>query len=161
MADTATAGAGDSAAAPAGAAGAPSLLGLLGELWSELPGLLNDRVELLSLELQRAGLALVRIVVLTVAASILGLSAWLVLWATLVMALAAAGWPLVWGLAFALLVNLAGAVCAVVSARSLLRLLCLPATRRHLMISPSPRPRASHIAAQSDDQPATGQPIAP
>jgi hypothetical protein len=48
-----------------------------------------------------------------------------------------------------------------VSARSLLRLLRLPATRRHLMISPSPRPRASHIAAQSDDHPATGQPIAP
>ena len=64
MANTATASAGDGEAAPAGAGNAPSLLGSLGELWSELPGLLNDRVELLSLELQRAGLALVLALVL-------------------------------------------------------------------------------------------------
>jgi uncharacterized membrane protein YqjE len=86
MAASAAAAAPESAAVPP-----PSLLSTLRGLWQELPGLLNDRVELLSLELQRAGSALVRIVMLVVVAAILGVTAWLVLWGGIVMALVAAG----------------------------------------------------------------------
>jgi uncharacterized membrane protein YqjE len=135
-------------------------LGLLGQMWDEVPGLLNDRVELLSLELQRAGNALVQIVVMTLAAAILGLTAWLVLWAALVMALVTAGLAPVWALAIALLVNLAAAAWAVKRARSLLPLLRLPATRRHLMISPSPTPRAGSTEAPPHDRPDTPRPLA-
>jgi uncharacterized membrane protein YqjE len=108
----------------------------LGLLWEELPGLVSDRVELLSLELHRAGLALMRIVVLMIAASILGVTAWLALWSAAVMALVAAGLPPALALGCALLVNVAAAAWAVARARRLLPLLRLPATRRHLMIHP-------------------------
>jgi hypothetical protein len=53
-----------------------SLQGLL----RELTGLVSDRVELLSLELQRAGQVLAQIVALIVGAAILGMTAWLALW---------------------------------------------------------------------------------
>lgn len=161
MADSTAATPGGSGPALSGAAGSASLFGLLGQMWGDLPGLLNDRVELLSLELQRAGNALVQIVVMTLAAAILGLTAWLVLWAALVMALVAAGLAPVWSLAIALLVNLAAAAWAVMRARSLLPLLRLPATRRHLMISPSPTPRAGSTETPPHDRPDTRQPVAP
>jgi len=134
----------DPAAAPADPAAAappPSLMAGLGELWTELPQLLNDRVELLSLELQRAGAALVQVVVLIIAAAILGVTAWLVLWGGVVWALVSAGLHLTLALAAALLVNVAAAFWAVARARRLLPKLRLPATRRHLMITPSPTPR--------------------
>jgi uncharacterized membrane protein YqjE len=131
----------------------PSLMAVLRDLWKELPELLNDRVELLSLELQRAGAALVEVVVLIVAAAILGVTAWLVLWAAIVWALASAGLHLALALAVALMINVAAAYWAAMRARAALPKLRLPATRRHLMITPSPTPHATTRNPTPDESP--------
>jgi hypothetical protein len=134
------AGAAAHAAPPHGAAGPEPLLQVLRGLLRELPGLIGDRVELASLELRRAGEALVKISVLVVAAAILGVTAWLALWFLLVSLLAQLGMHPLAALALAIVLNLGVAVWAVLRARSLLCLLGLPATRRHLTFSPSPAP---------------------
>jgi uncharacterized membrane protein YqjE len=165
-AEAATAAPGAAQAAPGASAAAPaadassSLLGILGESLKDLPGLLNDRVELLSLELQRAGMALVKIVGLTLAAAILLLTGWLAMWALLVMALVAMGLPMVASLAVALLLNVGAAVWALWQARHLLPLLRLPATRRHLMISPSPPSGAGSHGPDRNARTDTAQPVA-
>lgn len=110
-------------------------------LWRDVQGLVSDRVELLSLELQRAVQALVEIVALLVAAAILGVTAWLVLWGTLIRLLVMAGLPLAVALLLAIAVNLGVMAWAVARVRRLLPRLRLPATRRHLMLSPDPRPQ--------------------
>lgn len=129
---------------PADAAPIPpaqeSLLDSLKGIWQELPGLVSDRVELLSLELNRAGLALAQIAVLVVAAAILGVTAWLALWGMAVALLVMVGLPWLAALGLALVANLLAAWWAVSRARSLLPSLKLPATRRHMMISPSTKP---------------------
>jgi hypothetical protein len=137
-----------------------SMLDSLRELWEQLLGLLNDRIELLTLELRRAGTALVQIVVLVVAGAILGATAWLVLWGAIVTLLVAAGLPLVWALAVALLINVGGAAAALARARRLLPLLRLPATHRHLMLKPSPPPRP-HSDSMPDERRELQQPLAP
>jgi ABC-type protease/lipase transport system fused ATPase/permease subunit len=116
------------------------LLQTLKGLWQELPGLVSDRVELLSLELNRAGLALAQIAALVVAAAILGVTAWLALWGMVVALLVMAGLHWLVALGLALVANLLAAWWAVARARSLLPKLKLPATRRHLMLSPSTKP---------------------
>jgi hypothetical protein len=100
----------------------------------ELPAPLGDRVELLSLELQRAGNALAKIVVLAAAAAILALTAWLALWGVLVGLLIALGWPSVPAHAMTVLINGAAAAWLLWRARRLVSLIGLPATRRHLML---------------------------
>ena len=127
----------DDAAGAAAASGAPaSLLDQLLAIYRELPGLISDRVDLFSLELHRAGKALLQIAALVVVAAILGVTAWLVLWAGIVSALVAAGWPLVLALAVALVSNIGASAWAVFRVRRLLPLLGLPATRRHLTLNP-------------------------
>ena len=123
---------------PPGTAPATDLLGTLQGLLRELPGLVSDRVELLSLELQRAGQVLAQIVALVVAAAILGVTAWLALWSGVLIALIAVG--LHWALAslIVLLVNLVACWAAVARVRALAPLLQLPATRRHLTVSAAP-----------------------
>lgn len=131
-----------------------SFMQTLGALWRDLPGLVSDRVELLSLELQRAARALAQIVALVVAVAILGVTAWLVLWAGIVGAMVAAGLALHWALLAALLLNAVALWLAVMRLLKLLPLLRLPATRRHLTISPSPQPRTD----EPTDRPFAGQP---
>lgn len=115
------------------AAAQPELLAMLQSVWRDLPGLVGDRIDLLSLELQRAGRALAQIVALLVAAAILGVTAWLALWAGIGVGLVELG--LHWLLALLLVLLLNGAVAALALARlrRLLPLLRLPATRRHLV----------------------------
>lgn len=140
----------------------PSLLQQLLALARELPGLVSDRVELLSLELQRAAQALMQIVALVVAVAILGVTAWLALWAGLVAVLMHAGLPLAAALLLAIGVN--GAVIAVALARirRLLPRLQLPATQRHLMFSPDPSPPPSQKPADERTAvSAAGQPVTP
>jgi uncharacterized membrane protein YqjE len=115
---------------------APSLTDQLQALWRELPGLVSDRVELFSLELQRAAQALARIVALLVAVAVLGVTVWLVLWAVLIQLLVLAGLPLAAALVLAIAVNGLAIVLALHHVRRLLPQLKLPATRRHLMIDP-------------------------
>jgi Putative Actinobacterial Holin-X, holin superfamily III len=126
--------------ADASAAPAP-LLTQLSALWRELPGLVSDRVELLSLELQRAVRALAQIVALMVAVAILGVTAWLLLWAGVIQFLVAAGLPLLAALLLAVALNGLAIVLAMLRVQSLLPKLGLPATQRHLMTSPDdPKP---------------------
>lgn len=149
-------------ARPAGEHAAPpeSLMEMLRGIWRELPGLISDRVELLSLELHRAGLALLQIVVLGIAFSVLSLTAWLLLWGLVITALTMAG--LHWMVAFmmALVVHLLLALWAVARVKRLLPLLRLPATRRRLMFPaalspaqpPAPPSSASPQAPPHDDR---------
>lgn len=109
-----------------------SLVEQISTLVRELPGLFSDRVELLSLELHRAAIALGQIVALVVLVAILGMTVWLALWGVVVAALVAAGLALGWALAGTLLVNLIAACWAGVYIRRLLPRVSLPATRRHL-----------------------------
>lgn len=120
------------------AAAQPSWLDALQALLQELPGLLSDRVELLSLELHRAGLALGQIVALIVAAAILGTTAWLALCGCAVGLLMVTGLHWAVALLLVLLVNAAGCAVALVRVMSLAPLLALPATRRHLTLRVTP-----------------------
>jgi len=115
-------------------------MGRLRSLWRELPGLFNDRVELLSLELNSAGLALVQIVMLVVVIAILGATGWLVLWVGVVTGLVELGLHLTLALLLAVALNALAGAAAVARLRQLLPMLKLPATRRHLALSPSTQP---------------------
>jgi len=105
----------------------------LQDLVVELPGLVSDRLELLALELHRAGQGMVQIMAFVLATAVLGTTAWLALCSGLALTLVALG--LSWSLALlaVLLVNLALAWVAVSRVRRLLANLGLPATRRHLV----------------------------
>ena len=114
----------------------------LRSIWHELPGLVSDRVDLLALEVQRAGRALAQMVAMVVAAAILGVTAWLALWAGIAVGLVELGlhWSL--SLLLVLALNAVTAVLAVMRLRSLLPLLRLPATRRHLAPGRTTEPAA-------------------
>ena len=101
-------------------------------LLADLPGLLTDRVHLLSLELRRASNALGQMVALGLLAAILFATAWITLWVGLAAAFLAVGlaWP--WIVLLVLFVNLAAAVWAVMRVKALAPLLALPATLRRL-----------------------------
>lgn len=109
-----------------------SLPRAIGALFADLPGLLTDRVHLLSLELQRATSALGQMVALGLLAAILLATAWLALWVGLAAAFLAVGlaWP--WIVLLVLFVNVAAAVWAILRVKALAPLLALPATLRQL-----------------------------
>lgn len=121
-------------ASPGAGAASEGLLQSLQALCSELPGLVSDRVELLSLELKRALLTLGQVAMLVVGAAILGVTAWLALWAIVIQLLVLLGLHWVLAQLAALLVNVAAAWWALVRARTLLHQVGLPATRRHLTL---------------------------
>ena len=135
---------------PDGQAAPESFLDTLRGIWRELPGLVSDRVELLSLELQRAGMALVQIALLGIALAVLGITAWLLLWGLVIATLALAG--LHWTAAFllALAVHLLLLAWVVQRVRTLFPVLGLPATRRHLTFPSPPVPMASPPPAPED-----------
>ncbi len=109
-----------------------SLPKAIGALFADLPGLLTDRVRLLSLELQRASNALGQMVALGLLAAILVATAWLALWVGLAAGCIALGlaWP--WVVLLVLFVNLAAAAWAMLRIKALAPLLALPATLRRL-----------------------------
>ncbi len=120
-----------------------SFLGALGALVANLPGLFSDRVDLLSLELQRAGLALVHLLLWGVTAAMLLLTSWLGLWAVLAAAAVQAGMPWPGAVLGVAAINLLAAWAAITAARRLAPRLGLPMTRRHLDLSgDAPRPDA-------------------
>jgi hypothetical protein len=112
----------------------PSLLHAAQALLGELPGLLSDRVKLLSLELRRAGIALAQLVGIAVAAAILLITAWLALWVGIAGALMTLGLDWGWALLVVIAINVGAAFAAVQYARRLLGLLTLPATVRRLTV---------------------------
>jgi len=96
--------------------------------------------------------------------AILGVTAWLALWAALVGLLVRAGLPLAGALLVVIAVNGLVIVLAAQRVRRLLPRLKLPATRRHLMVSPDPTP---HPAPSPEDRPddrsaatVAGEPVA-
>ena len=109
-----------------------SLPKAVGALFADLPGLLTDRVHLLSLELRRASNALGQMVALGLLAAILFATAWITLWVGLAAAFLAVGlaWP--WIVLLVLFVNLTAAVWAALRVKALAPLLALPATLRRL-----------------------------
>lgn len=137
------------AALPSASAPPGSLADELQGIWRELPGLVSDRVVLLSLELRRAGQALGRIVMLIVATAILGVTAWVALWGCVVGGLAALGLHWTLALLAVLLLNLAGFALTVSRMRALAASLQLPATLRHLTLPPAPP--ESPVSTESAD----------
>lgn len=129
---------------------APSFLHVVLDLLNELPGIVSDRVQLLTLELRRARQALGRLVMLAVAAALLGLTAWFALWIGLLMAAMQFEYGWAWMLALILVLNVGGAWLAVLRIRRLAVFLALPATVRRLTVAPPPRvprPAPPHPAA--------------
>ena len=109
-----------------------SLPKALGAIFADLPGLLTDRVHLLSLELRRASNALGQMVALGLLAAILFATAWITLWVGLAAAFMAVGlaWP--WIVLLVLFINLSAAIWAMLRVKALAPLLALPATLRRL-----------------------------
>jgi uncharacterized membrane protein YqjE len=125
------------AEAPASPGPGASVLHMLQALWLDLPGLVSDRVHLLTLELKRAGAALALMLGLVIGAAVLGATAWVALWVGITAALLQ--WGLAWGWVFliVLVLNLGGALFALLRAKSLAHLLGLPATVRRLTVAPA------------------------
>ncbi len=98
----------------------------------DLPGLIGDRVDLLALELQRAGVALASMVAWLVVAAIVGATGWLALCGAVTLLLIERGLSGAAVLIGVMVVNLVIAAWAVHKVRSLAPLLKLPATRRQL-----------------------------
>lgn len=146
-----------------GASSSPSAWQQLQQLLRELPHMVSDRVELLSLELQRAGQALARIVLLVVAAAVLVVTAWLAAWGVIYLLLVAAGMPPLAALVLVLLCNALAAWMALKHAMKLVSLLGLPATRRHLTVAAHKAPpldqalRAAADPAERIDTPCVAQ----
>jgi len=109
-----------------------SLPKAIGALLADLPGILTDRVRLLSLELRRATNALGQMVALGLLAAILVATAWLAFWLGLAAAFLALGiaWP--WIVLLVLFINLSAAAWCVMRVKRLVPLLALPATLRRL-----------------------------
>ena len=121
----------------------------LRDLIAALPGLVTDRLELLALELHRAGRGIVRIMALVLLAAILGVTAWLALCGGIALALVAlnVAWPL--AMLAVLLFNLLLAWAALARIRRLVAALGLPATRRHLVFGAGTEAGAGdHVPAQ-------------
>jgi uncharacterized membrane protein YqjE len=135
-----------------GARGAESLIDIVRSVLHEVPGLIGDRVELFSLEMHRAGLALVKVLAMTVVAAILGVTAWLAAWSVLVGLLVAAGWHWAAANGLVVLINIGAAAWAVQRARKLIKLLSLPATRQHLTLGSGVARRADEPAEPADEQ---------
>ncbi len=111
----------------------PPFLQQFKALWADLPGLVSDRVELLSLELQRSARSVAEIVAWLVALAVLGVTVWLALWAAIVVFLvSSAGVALPLTLLLAVAVNVGVMVLVVQRVRRLLPRVALTATRRHL-----------------------------
>ncbi|UXH80535.1 hypothetical protein [Roseateles amylovorans] len=126
-------GTGASPGAADGTSSAPPDIGWMGDLkglTGSLRGMVQGRLLLLSLELQRAQQGLMSLVVLLVVAAIAGATAWLALWAGLAALAVQLGlsWP--WACAAVLGANLLLLLWMVAAMKSLMPLLSLPASRR-------------------------------
>ena len=123
------------------------------QLWrallQELPGLVSDRVLLLSLELKRASRALGQIVLLLLAVIVLAGVAWLLLCLGVAAMALDAGWSRLAVLLLVLGFNGALAAWALLRARSLVARVALPATLRRLTV------QHSHDAPDAPPRPPT------
>ena len=109
-----------------------SFFGTLSALVGNLPGLFSDRVDLLSLELQRAGLTLALMLLWGVTAAMLLLAAWLGIWGAVAAMAVQSGLRWEWAAFAVVLINALAAWAAIGMARRMAPKLSLPLTRRHL-----------------------------
>ena len=117
------------------------LLELISSLLRELPGLVSDRLQLLTLELKRASRSLGKIAAFAVVAAILLFTAWVTLWIGIGLLLVALGLHWGWSVVIILALNIGAAVFLLLKARALVHDLTLPATMRRLDFSDlTPRP---------------------
>lgn len=129
---------------PAPTAKSESFLQLVFGLLQELPGIVSDRVHLLTLELQRARQALAQMIALAVAAALMALTAWFAFWIGVTAAAVEAGLAWGWMLLIVLALNAGVAWLAIAKVMKLATLLTLPATVRRLTVAPAPaRPQAA------------------
>lgn len=141
-----------------GATSAPSqdasLMDLFRGIWREVPGLLSDRIELLSAELDRAGLVLLHLAQLGIAMAVLGITAWLMLWCLAVAGLALLGLHWLAAIAVGVAVQIALMIWVFIRVKKLVPLLGLPVTRRRLRFSHpspvSPSPDRGHPLPDND-----------
>jgi uncharacterized membrane protein YqjE len=136
------------------------LIGSLQRIVGELPALVSDRVELLSLELTRAGQALAKIVMLLVGAAVLAVTGWLALWAIGVLVAMRLGMPPEVALLVVVVLNAAVAALALRAVKAQARFISLPATRRRLSFqrlpAEPPSPEPTNTPAQEPPERATG-----
>lgn len=140
-------------AAPPPSPGGHELHGLFGGLLSDLRLSLHGRLQLMSLELQQAGSALTRIVILAVASGVLVCGAWLTLMVALFMGSVEAG--LHWGVAIAIVffINIGAAGVLYLMAFRLTHHLSFPATVRSLsngLMPPTEEPVALSVHPAGD-----------
>lgn len=114
---------------------AVSLRSVLRRLWKELPGLVDDRVDLLLLELKRAGGAAVQMLMLGMAAALFALAAWTACWIGIALGLVALGLHWGWAVVLVVLFNAAAAALALQRVLKLVPLLEMPASRRHFRLA--------------------------
>lgn len=112
----------------------PTLLQALQQTLLDVGGSFVERVELFMLELERAGRAAAQIVALVVVAAVLGVTAWLGVWALAAALLLTVGVPVIVVMAVVVVINAAAAWVAWRRARGLFGMLGLPATRRQLRV---------------------------
>ncbi len=140
-------GAGESPAGAASGGGTesdgnlPGLSGLVQQLLGELPGLVSDRVHLLSLELRRAAIALAWLGILVVASGVLLCTAWLAIWAGIGWLLLEAGASPGGVCLLIVAANLLTTAVLASLARRLARHVNLSATMRRLTLAPSAEPQ--------------------
>lgn len=101
-------------------------------IWREFSALAKDHLELALLETQRAGKSAVNMLVYSIAAALLLVTAWLGLLAAIVVGLAAAGLHPGWGILGVVVLNLAGAFALYLMIRRNSENLRFPATVRSL-----------------------------
>jgi hypothetical protein len=135
------------------------LLELAGSLAKELPGLISDRVQLLALELRRAGQSLAKILVFVLGALILLSTAWIALWVGLTLALIHFGLHWAWAIIVILVLNIGVAVFALLRAKALVHNLTLPATMRRLTVAPPGPPGPPAAAPPAPMSPPASAPV--
>jgi len=129
----------------------PGVLASAQALIGDLRVAFQERLQLLSLELRQAGLALSQMIMFAVMVALLIVSAWLALMVGLFMGSTAIGlhWSLAIGVVFA--VNAGGAVALWLKVRRLTMQLMLPATVRTIRASlPVTGPTAPAAAASNE-----------
>ncbi len=134
-----------SAPPPSAAPAAPSALDLLRSLMEDVPRMIGARIELLSLELQRAKQAFIVMAALGAVAALLLVTAWFVIWGAAIAGLIQAGLAWGWAVLIVLVVQLGGAFLALRYALSMTRYLGFAATLRNL----APRPRSPGKAGEA------------
>lgn len=128
------------------------LLELGRSLLKELPGLVSDRLELLTLELRRAGQSLVKMAIFIAAAALLLITAWTALWIGVALVLVHFGLQWGWAVLVIFVLNIVVAIIALLLARALVHNLTLPATRRRLTVAAA-QPASTGAAPESTSAP--------